>query len=330
LPVLIASPTLADMPSTDGKIRILAIHGGGIRGAIPARILQFLEEATGQPIWQLFDMVCGTSTGGLLAAVLAKPTPLSAAQALQLYRDRGKDIFYRSVWQRTKTLNGKIGPRYDGTGLDNVLREVFQSDTIASVKVPLFMPAYDIENRTVVFFKSWEGSEALKIKLSDACRATSSGPTYFPPGEVYGRYFIDGGTVNNNPALSGVIEGCMKYGVHTKDVLVLSLGTGIDVKPIPYTSARGWGPLGWVTPLISVFTDGVSDLTDYQMRDLMRDSNFFHYQTILPPEHAEMDNVDDGNVDFLIQAALGIIDSNKTELLSLGERLKGVPGDAKS
>jgi len=318
------------MPSTDGKIRILAIHGGGIRGAIPARILQFLEETTGQPIWQLFDMVCGASTGGLLAAALTKPYPYSAAQAVQLYKNRGKEIFYRSLWHRTKTLNGKVGPRYDGSGLDSVLSDVFQLDSLASTKVPLFMPAYDIENRSVVFFKSWEGSEALKIKLSDVCRATAAGPTYFPPGCVNGQYFIDGGTVNNNPALSGVIEACMKYNVHTKDALVLSLGTGIDVKPILYSKARGWGPLGWVEPLISVFTDGVSDLTDYQMRDLMRDANFFHYQTVLPPAHADMDNVEDGNVDYLIQAAESVIDSNKAELLSLCERLKGASGDDKS
>jgi len=318
---------MSDMPSTDGKIRVLAIHGGGIRGVIPARILQFLEESTGMPVHRLFDMVCGASTGGLLGAALTKSNPYSAADAVRLYKDRGKEIFYRSAWHRIKTLNGKTGPRYNGAGLDKVLSDVFGNTLLAETHTSFFTPAYDIENRNVVFFKSWEGSDALRTRLSDVCRATASGPTYFPPGSVNGRYFIDGGTVNNNPSLSGVIEACMKYGTHTKNALVLSLGTGIDVKPILYTQARTWGPLGWVTPLISVFTDGVSDLTDYQMRDLMRDYNFFHYQTVLPPEHAEMDNTDAANIDYLINAAETVIDSNKAELLDLCERLKGVPSD---
>lgn len=311
------------MPTTDGKIAVLSLSGGGIRGVLTARILQFIEEQAGKPVSKLFNMICGTSTGGLLAAALCKPNPLTAAQAVELYRLRGSEIFGRSLWHSIKTLGGKIGPKYDGIGLDRVLEDVFGSTPLGHTETPLFMPAYDIEHRCVVFFKSWEGSDALTIPLKDACRATSAGPTYFPPGMVQNRYFIDGGTVNNNPALSGVIEACMVNKCHTKDAVVVSIGTGLAVEPINHIKAAKWGPLGWVTPLISVFTDGVSDLTDYQMKDLMRDENFFYYQTILPPEHSSMDNASDINISFLIHVAETVIDANRQELITLANRLKG-------
>ena len=86
------------MPTSDGKVRVLAIAGGGIRGIIPSVVLARIEKLTGKPIHQSFDLVCGTSTGGIIAAGLTMPKPLSGDQILDLYLNHGKTIFSQSFW----------------------------------------------------------------------------------------------------------------------------------------------------------------------------------------------------------------------------------------
>lgn len=309
------------MPNKDGKIRVLALSGGGIRGVIPARILQWLEETTGKPIWQLFDMICGTSTGGILAGALTRPFPLKASEALSLYLKRGSEIFDSPWYRKVTTLGANVGPKFDGKGLEKVLAETFGGSVLESALTPTFMTAYAIEKRTPIFFKSWVPSNPL-TPLRDVCRATSAGPTFFPPSSVNGVWYCDGGVIDNNPSLSGVIEACGKYGVHTRDCEVLSIGCGHNEEPIEAAKARGWGNLQWVQPLIGVFTDGVSDLTHYQMSDLMPTAQYMYLQTVLHPEHSAMDNVSPDNMAYLVGAAQDLIDTNKAALLALCDRLR--------
>jgi patatin-like phospholipase/acyl hydrolase len=285
-------------------------------------VLKKIEEISGKRIWELFDTVCGTSTGGILAGALTKPMPLTANEALNLYLQRGPEIFSASWWHRVKSLGNNTGPKYDGEGLKRVLAETFGGTKLESALVPTFMTGYAIEQRSPVFFRSWvpQGSGRL---LAEVCAATSAGPTYFPPANVNGVWYCDGGVINNNPALSGVIEACMKYGAHTRDCLVLSLGTGTNQDPIPHEKAAGWGNLGWVQPLIGVFMDGVSDLTHYQMLDLMPDQNYLALQTTLLDGNAAMDNTDSANLAVLIAKAQELVDSNSGRLVAFCDRLKG-------
>ena len=300
----------------------MALHGGGIRGIIPAVVLKKIETITGKRIWELFDAVCGTSTGGIIAAALTKPMPLTANEVLNLYLQRGPEIFSASWWHRVKSLGNNTGPKYDGEGLKRVLTETFGGTKLESALVPTFMPAYAIEKRAPIFFKSWVPVGSGRL-LSDVCAATSAGPTYFPPASVAGDWYCDGGVINNNPALSGVIEACMKYGVHTKDCLVLSIGTGTHQDPILQSKAKGWGNLGWVQPLIDIFMDGVSDLTHYQMLDLMPAENYLALQTTLSDENASMDATNPQNLAVLLGKAQELVDSNSGRLLAFCDRLKG-------
>lgn len=308
------------MPSPEGKIRVLALAGGGIRGIILAKVLAKIEELTKRPIHESFDLVCGTSTGGILASALTMQDPLSANECLSLYLNHGKEIFSSSGWRKFVTLGGNTGPKFDGVGLRRVLTATFGDKRLETAKVPTFITAYAIEKRAPIFFKSWVPGQT-STPLVDACMATSAGPTYFPPAQVNGIWYCDGGVINNNPALSGVIEACMSYGVHTRDCVVMSLGTGVNQAPIPHAKAAGWGNLGWVQPLIGVFTDGVSDLTHYQMADLMPSSQYLYLQTPLSEKNAPMDLVDPQNLADLLLSAQNLIDSNSKALLALCARL---------
>lgn len=308
------------MPASDGKIRVLALAGGGIRGVILARILAQIEEITKKPIHQSFDMICGTSTGGILSAALTMPVPMSASSCLALYMSHGKEIFSSSGWRKFITLGGNTGPKYDGKGLKKLLTGVYGSHRLEDALVPTFMPAYAIEKRAPIFFKSWVPSPE-GTPLVDVAMATSAGPTYFPPAKVGNDWYIDGGVINNNPALSGVIEACMKYGVHTKDCVVVSIGTGVNQAAIPHAKAAGWGNLGWVQPLIGIFMDGVSDLTHYQMADLMPSSQYLYLQPYLEEKNASMDATHPQNIADLVLAAQMTLDSNRERLLAICSRL---------
>jgi patatin-like phospholipase/acyl hydrolase len=112
------------------SIAILAIDGGGIRGIIPATILAEIERRAAAPAARLFDLIAGTSTGGILALGLAKPgsdgePAFSAADLVDLYQSDGRRIFSRSLWHRFLAAENFLDEKYSATGLETVLRERF-------------------------------------------------------------------------------------------------------------------------------------------------------------------------------------------------------------
>ena len=91
---------------------MLSIDGGGIRGLIPALVLTEIERRSQKRVWELFDLIAGTSTGGILACALCAPDPLPAEQLVGLYEEEGPHIFDRSVWQRIRSAEGLLDEKY--------------------------------------------------------------------------------------------------------------------------------------------------------------------------------------------------------------------------
>src|SRR4029450_2272987 len=108
-------------------MRVLAIGGGGIRGLIPALVLTELERRSGRRIFEMFDLIAGTSTGGLLPRALSPPDPLPASEVVRLYEEEGPNIFDRSLFQRIRSAEGLLDEKYDATALDPAL-ELLLSD----------------------------------------------------------------------------------------------------------------------------------------------------------------------------------------------------------
>src|SRR5438876_711534 len=140
---------------------ILSIDGGGIRGIIPARILELIEARTAKPIASLFDMVAGTSTGGILALGLTKPNAartgpaLPATELVKLYEDEGKTIFNRSAWHVIEALGQLNGPKYDGAGARAALTKYLSGARLKETQTRVLVTAYEIQIRKPFFFKSW-------------------------------------------------------------------------------------------------------------------------------------------------------------------------------
>src|SRR4051794_13151864 len=240
-------------------IRILSIDGGGIRGLIPARLLVELERISGRPIAELFDVVAGTSTGGLIGLAAAKPgadgRPVySAEDILSVYVEDGpqffpemriRRLFDRTFWASSREqVYQRVGAiawprrfgnaRYLATSLEAVLERVLGETRIADALVDLVIPTYDWRaGRAMVLTRAGaRENPAMNLRMRHVARATTAAPTYFPPLDMTlddGRevVLIDGGVAANNPVSAAYYEALAEEAASGQDldVVVVSLGT---------------------------------------------------------------------------------------------------------
>ncbi len=300
---------------------VLAIDGGGILGLIPALILAEIEARTGRPAGELFGLVAGTSTGGIIACAVAAGIP--ARDVADFYRQRGRDIFSRTWGHRLASGWGLWGPQYGAGGIEAALADVFGDRRLSDCGTDLLVPAYDIEARTSTLFKSAKAADPRRdYYLRDVCRATSAAPTYFPParimslaGEVVTA--VDGGLYANNPSTCALAQ-VAKAG-SLDDVVMLSLGTGQKEWPYLYEEARSWGAAEWLRPLLDCMFDGQSDVVAHQCRTLLGD-RFCRLQPSLRRDLA-MDDASDTAIETLEAVARGLIAEQDADLDRICEML---------
>jgi uncharacterized protein len=212
--------------------KILSIHGGGIRGIIPARILAEIEDRTQKPISELFDLIAGVSTGGILGLGLIIPQKLekkplySAWDMVKLYRKEATTIFNRGLWQKFISIGSIENAKYTKDGIEKVLKKYFGDAVMSQALNKIFTYAYDTEKRTPVYFMSWENNN--NILMRDVARATSAAQTFFPPHKINidNDYYslIDAGVGMNNPSFVAYFKAKALW--PNDDILLISLGTG--------------------------------------------------------------------------------------------------------
>lgn len=309
--------------------KILSIDGGGIRGLIPALVLAEIEKRTGKSVAESFDLIAGTSTGGILALGFSKNDGNGKAQyqattLARIYRDRGREIFSRSFWKGMSSANGLLDELYPSTGIDKVLDDHFGNVTLGSCLTNTLVTTYDIQNREPVFLKSWR-EEFRSVLMKDAARATSAAPTYFEPalvpvgGSV--RALVDGGVFINTPSVSAYAEA-MRLFPDEKEFFLLSLGTGELNRPIGYGESKDWGKAGWLQPLLSCMFDGSADAAHYQMGMFLGD-HYVRMQTNLSIASDDMDNASPGNIENLESESRKLIETQQKELDQVCAMLAG-------
>jgi patatin-like phospholipase/acyl hydrolase len=306
-------------------VDILCIDGGGIRGIIPAMVLAELEARSGRPIAELFDLIAGTSTGGILAAALTAPSDTgagprhTAAELVDLYRTEGPKIFARSLWQRIHSAEGLLDEKHDDAALRDALHRYLGDTRLAEARTRLLVTAYELETRTAYFFKSWRTDEPGRdFRLADVARAAAAAPTYFEPLRGTARdgaatlALVDGGVFATNPAMCAFAEAHRLE--HRGAVRLVSLGTGEHMKPIHFEDARGWGLIEWVRPVIDVVFDGVADTVDYQLGQLVLDGDYLRLQTELDRASDALDDASAHNLAALEEQARELIAARSTDL----------------
>jgi predicted acylesterase/phospholipase RssA len=307
------------MPTT-----VLSIDGGGIRGIIPAMVLAELERLTGRRTAGLFDLIAGTSTGGILACALTKPgedgaPQWRAADLVGLYEKEGPRIFSRSVFHRIRSVEGLADEKYPSGPIDEVMREYLGDACLKDALTRVLITSYEVERRMPFFFKSWRAQQDsyYDFSMCHVARATSAAPTYFEVERVPPDWsLIDGGVFANNPAMCAYAEA-VRLGLGP-DIRVVSLGTGELTRRLPYDDVKDWGVVEWVRPLIDVIFDGVSDTVDYQLRHLLDKDRYMRVQTMLTEASDDLDDATEENLRLLrLQAERLVQETDFDDLLAL-------------
>ena len=316
---------------------ILSLDGGGIRGLISARILHEIEERTGKGIHELFDLIVGTSTGGILAIGLTHPGgPHTAKEMLELYRERGQEIFSRSLWKRATSVQGLSDERYDAEPLEEILEEMLHDAELKATRTDIVITSYNIEKRKPYFFKTTKARKYSERNhlLRHVGRATSAAPTYFEPllldrkqwnQEYQRRVLIDGGVFANNPSMIALSEA-LASGTDRNEILLCSVGTGTNNRKIHYKEAKDWGMIGWVEPVLAIMMDGMSDSAHYLGKKVLPpvagQQRYFRYDGPLIKGSDDLDDTTRDNIDKLIALSDEIISTETQTLDNMVSQLK--------
>lgn len=225
------------------RFRILSLDGGGIRGAYSASVLKEIEEGTGKRIVDYFDLVAGTSTGGIIAIALG--LGLSATEILEFYRKRGPAIFPSTgVHQRVLAkLRRVVRSKFEPDALNSALTEVFGDKLLGDSSCRLLIPSYDAVAGEVHVFKTRHDARVLqdhKRRAAEVARATSAAPTYLPLfHSTWGQQFLDGGVWANCPSALAVLEAVAVLGVPLEAIQLLSIGTTTEAFSIQKRAEGG-------------------------------------------------------------------------------------------
>ena len=238
----------------DRIFRILSIDGGGIRGVFPAAFLEGLEKhhTRGRPVVEYFDLIAGTSTGGIIALGLA--AGLGANEIRNLYVKRGSEIFpsardgfIGAIANGFRNLHQYFRYRYDRDVLVRLLGQTFGDRKFGTARVRLCIPSADGRYGEAYIFKTphhpdfKKDAQELMMKVASA---TAAAPTFFQPLEDGGYTFVDGGIFANDPIMIGLVDALSCFSVRRDRVRILSLGCSADQCIVDKSRIRG-GKFAW-------------------------------------------------------------------------------------
>lgn len=305
----ILPPPLAEKP-----ILVLCLHGGGYRGFFQLEVLKTLEEQLQNrlkkhvAINDIFDVISGTSTGGLTSLGLRTGRPVQ--KIIELYEQKGTQIF-SSTWSHWLwNGNGWWGPKYDSSGLKTVLQEIAGNIFFRDIEKPVLIPAYEVPQQKVLLFNNLHAKVLenvnYSIKAEDVALATAAAPTYFPPLILEGREkeisvelksgnfedpfvelipnrtLIDGGVAANDPSELALVEARKLF--PNRPVILVAIGTGNT--PLP-KSWPGEGVFQFLKYMPDTFMGGAQAATKKAVKEELG-HNFYEFQ---------FENIDDIALD---------------------------------
>jgi patatin-like phospholipase/acyl hydrolase len=272
--------------------RILSLAGGGYLGLYTARVLAQLEARAGVPLARRFDLIAGTSVGGILALGLAYEVP--AADMRRLFLERGAKIFSTRplatgpVGKLLDLTRSVFGPKYTGAPLRKALAERLGAKTLGEAKHAVVVPAVNVSNSMTKIFKSPHAPRSRgdeNIRAVDVAMATCAAPSYFPAVRINGALYTDGGMFAVAPDLVALHEAEQFLGVDIEDISMLSIGTAtLQYRPAEEV-ADDDGAVGWlsegrlVLTLISVQQQHIEAMVLDRLGE-----RYHHLDAVWPPK----------------------------------------------
>ena len=224
---------------------VLSLTGGGFRGLYSARVLQELEQSAGRPIGQCFDLIAGTSIGGILALAIAFDRPMDFV--VQAFRESGPKIF-----RARGKLAGLMSSRYDASPLCEIIDALIPAGaTLADAHHPLVIPALNLTTGRQQILKTRHNPEWVrdsKYLVKDVALATAAAPIYFPIASLDNQMFADGGLFANAPDLVALHEANKFFRQPDGAVRMLSIGTLSSTYALPASAERKRGVWQWLRP----------------------------------------------------------------------------------
>jgi patatin-like phospholipase/acyl hydrolase len=236
--------------------RILSIDGGGIKGVFPAAFLCALQGKLSYPIADCFDLIAGTSTGGIIALGLG--LGLTPFQILEFYKSHGSSIFPASQKMRTR-IKHYFSTKYRADPLKTALQEVFGDHMLGESRKRLLIPSFSASTGKIYVYKTPHDCRLMSDwnQLAvDVAMATSAAPSYFPP-YVSPSYIahLDGGMWANNPTGNAVVEAVGVLGIDRSQIRVLSIGCTCTAQSF---NLKESGMFGWREKALAVSFSGQS------------------------------------------------------------------------
>jgi predicted acylesterase/phospholipase RssA len=322
--MLPATSPLSDSPAP--AFHILALSGGGFRGLYTATVLESLEKASGVPLARRFDLICGTSAGGLLAMGLAAEVPASNLRGI--FEQSGRRIFgspcrVARAWRSVKSL---LIAKHSSSGLKSVLEEHFGQKTVGDLRHRILIPSVNCSTGRGQFFKTPHAPTYRldhTLRLVDVGLATTAAPTYFPVHDIPDRGpFADGGLVANSPGLLGLHEAEHCLGVpHDTTVRVLAIGTMGLGATLSGSAIRNRGVLLWRAKVFDLVLSAQEYAAEAMLRHKLAD-NYFRIDDPATPDQCK----DIASLDLASPAATYVLTSRASHAAqrTLGDTQFGV------
>ncbi|MCM2453723.1 CBASS cGAMP-activated phospholipase [Agrobacterium vitis] len=273
--------------------QILSLSGGGFLGLYTASVLAEIERRTGRPLADSFDLIAGTSVGGIIGLGLS--AGCSAAEIKQAFLDEGDKIFSPKrpasnfLSTGARILSGLPKSRYDSAPLRSIIERIVGFDTrMSDLRRPTIIPAVNLTKGGPKVFKTGHHPRFIidwQLKGVDVALATSAAPTYFPIHQIGTELYADGGMFANSPDLIALHEAETFLEVERENVRVLSVGTTTTAFAFSASAGRKLGSYGWFKNerLPSVMIGSQQALTDDMMRHVIAD-RYVRIDRAQPPD----------------------------------------------
>tara|TARA_Y100000746_G_scaffold41862_1_gene31296 strand:+ start:151 stop:1038 length:888 start_codon:yes stop_codon:yes gene_type:complete len=291
------------------KKYILSIDGGGVRTIASIVFLKELEAKLKIPLAQKFDFFIGTSAGAISCLGLAI-NQMPAADLMKFWsKENLIKTMSNSSWETSLGIM-QINPKYSNEGKRQVLKEFFYDKKLKDASKPVAVTSYDIEKRLPVLLTSYNDPE---ISVVDSGDATSAAPVYYPTAEVQDRFLIDGGIVANHPVLHGYVEAKKIY--PDNELVVLSVGTGLNKRSLKGKDSKKWGLIGWM--MHDLFGLMIESSMDHELAEELIGKNYLRINSPLGRVNRRLDDSSDSNIKRIISMGESWWDKFGQETLEL-------------
>ncbi|MFA5513567.1 MAG: patatin-like phospholipase family protein [Sphaerochaetaceae bacterium] len=314
---------------------ILCLDGGGMRGVVSATILKhidalFKEAGSKEPFYSYFDLISGTSTGGMIALGISAGgikdgllyngvSQVDFKKIVDLYLDYGSIIFPKNQsFLKLSSIGQLFGEKYDDLSFNQLLDDIFGSLTMQEAKVPTMVVTYNLSDDCPYLISSYDNPTLL---IKTAARATSAAPTYFSPVKINDPRskktleLVDGGVVANNPVLYAYTEAKKLY-PNAKKFHILSISTASRAFKVELNKT-GSGVIGWLdpsqgAPIYRLYASSQMQTSSF-IASSLTDVEYLRVHKELA-HHVKLDQTDSESLNYLVKQADEIYLSYKEQL----------------